>query len=364
MSGRIVITGAGGQLGSVWRRRPADRGHDVLALTSAQWDITDPDAAERIVQKGDVVINCAAYTNVDGPKATRRRAHAVNATGPEHIARACARAGAQLIHVSTDYVFSGDFGTEAPRPYEPSDQTAPLGVYGRTKLAGEVAVLDALPQAVVVRTAWLYTGGTGKDFVAVMRRLAAGDGPVDVVDDQSGSPTYVADLAAALLQVAGGGVSGPRPARRQRGRRSPGSSRLGRCSRNAAPTRSGCDRSAPARIPAARGRGRSTRRWQADESAERGLTPLRPWRSRGSSRRGCGYPRRVTDVLPVVAVTFSPGPHLERFLASLPLATERPVSVRAGRQRLHRRNPAGGGRALPQRPVCSRPGPTSATGPR
>ena len=106
-------------------------------------------------------------------------------------------------------MFSGDFGAAGPRPYEPSDETAPLGVYGRTKLAGEVAVLDALPQAVVVRTAWVYTGGTGKDFVAVMRRLAAGDGPVDVVDDQSGSPTYVADLAAALLQVAGGGVSGP-----------------------------------------------------------------------------------------------------------------------------------------------------------
>ena len=209
MSGRIVITGAGGQLGSVLAAQAARRDHDVLALTSAQWDITDPDAAERIVQKGDVVINCAAYTNVDAAESDEATAHAVNATGPEHIARACARAGAQLIHVSTDYVFSGDFGADGPRPYEPSDETAPLGVYGRTKLAGEVAVLEALPQAVVVRTAWVYTGGTGKDFVAVMRRLAAGDGPVDVVDDQSGSPTYVADLAAALLQVAGGGVSGP-----------------------------------------------------------------------------------------------------------------------------------------------------------
>ena len=196
-------------MGSVLAAQAAGRDHDVVALTSAQWDITDPKAAERIVQRGDVVINCAAYTNVDAAESDEATAHAVNATGPEHIARACARAGAQLIHVSTDYVFSGDFGTEEPRPYEPSDQTAPLGVYGRTKLAGEVAVLDALPHAVVVRTAWLYTGGTGKDFVAAMRRLAAGDGPVDVVDDQTGSPTYVADLAAALLQVAGGGISGP-----------------------------------------------------------------------------------------------------------------------------------------------------------
>ena len=217
MSGRIVITGAGGQLGSCLAAQAARQGRDVLALTSSQWDITDPGAAERIVQSGDVVVNCAAYTNVDAAESDESTAYAVNAAGPEHIARACARAGAQLIHVSTDYVFSGDFGAAGPRPYEPSDETGPLGVYGRSKLAGELAVLAALPEAIVVRTAWVYTGGTGKDFVAVMRRLAAGDGPVDVVDDQTGSPTYVADLAAALLQVADGRVPGPDPARRQRG---------------------------------------------------------------------------------------------------------------------------------------------------
>jgi dTDP-4-dehydrorhamnose reductase len=96
MSGRIVITGAGGQLGSVLAAQAAGRDHDVLALTSAQWDITDPDAAERIVQKGDIVINCAAYTNVDAAESDESTAHAVNATGPGHIARACAGAGAQL----------------------------------------------------------------------------------------------------------------------------------------------------------------------------------------------------------------------------------------------------------------------------
>ncbi len=249
----------------------------MLALTSAQWDITDPKAAERIVQRGDVVINCAAYTDVDAAESDETTAHAVNATGPQHIARACARAGAQLIHVSTDYVFSGDFGAEGPRPYEPSDQTAPLGVYGRTKLAGEVAVLDALPQAVVVRTAWVYTGGTGKDFVAVMRRLAAGDGPVDVVDDQSGSPTYVADLAGALLQVAGGGVSGPILHAANEG----AISRFEQA--RAVFEESGAD---PQRVrpvstaqfprPAARP-GYSA--LGSRESAELGLTPLRPWRS-------------------------------------------------------------------------------------
>ena len=209
MSGRIVITGAGGQLGSCLAAQAADQGRDLLALNSSQWDITVPAAAERIVKSGDVVVNCAAYTDVDGAESARAAAYAVNAAGPEYIARACARAGAQLIHVSTDFVFSGDFGGVTPHPYEPSDDTAPQGVYARSKLAGEGAVLAALPRAVVVRTSWVYTGGSGKDFVAVMRRLAGGDDHVDVVDDQIGSPTYVGDLAAALLQVVDDRVGGP-----------------------------------------------------------------------------------------------------------------------------------------------------------
>ena len=238
MSGRIVITGAGGQLGGCLAAQAADQGRDVLALTSAQWDITDPAAAEAIVTSGDVVINCAAYTNVDGAESDEARAYAVNAAGPEHIARACARAGARLIHVSTDFVFAGDFGGAEPRPYEPSDETSPRGVYARSKRAGEVAVLAALPEAVVVRTAWVYTGGTGNDFVAIMRKLAAGDGPIKVVDDQVGSPTYVADLAGALLQVADDRVPGPILHAANEG----AVSRFGwpaRFSRSAAPTPSG-----------------------------------------------------------------------------------------------------------------------------
>jgi len=206
---RILIAGAGGQAGSCLAAEATRRGRDVLALTSSQWDITDPQAAGQIVQTGDVVINCAAYTNVDGAEGDEERAYAVNAAGPEHIARACARVGAQLIHISTDYVFSGDFGGSAPRPYEPDDATAPLSVYGQAKLSGEQAVLAALPEAVVVRTAWVYTGGKGKDFVATMRKLAAGDRIVEVVDDQIGSPTYVGDLVAALLEVADGQVKRP-----------------------------------------------------------------------------------------------------------------------------------------------------------
>ncbi|HEY9305806.1 MAG TPA: dTDP-4-dehydrorhamnose reductase [Mycobacterium sp.] len=197
-----MITGAGGQLGGFLAAEAARQGHEVRAFTSAQWDITDPTAADGIVTAGDVVVNCAAYTNVDGAESDEERAYAVNAAGPGYIARACERVGARMIHVSTDYVFDG----QASRPYEVDDETAPLSVYGRTKLAGEQAVL---PEATVVRTAWLYTGGEGKDFVAVMRRLAAGDGPVKVVDDQIGSPTYVGDLVGALLQVVDAGVHAP-----------------------------------------------------------------------------------------------------------------------------------------------------------
>src|ERR1700761_984741 len=197
---RIVIAGAGGQAGSWLAAEAIRQGRDVLALTSSQWDITDPQRAGQIVQAGDVVVNCAAYTAVDAAESDQARAHAVNAAGPEYLAQACARAGARMVHISTDYVFSGDFGDAAPRPYEPGDETRPLSVYGQTKLSGEQAVLAALPQAVVVRTAWVYTGGAGKDFVATMRKLAAGDRVIDVVDDQTGSPA----------DVRGPGRGGPR----------------------------------------------------------------------------------------------------------------------------------------------------------
>ena len=195
-----MITGAGGQVGRFLTAEARRRSLDVLALTSAEWDITDADAAGRIVAPGDVVINCAAFTAVDAAESEPDRAHAVNAVGPGLIARACAAAGARMIHISTDYVFNGSFDG-APRPYEVDDATGPLSVYGRTKLAGEQAVHEALPGAHVVRTSWVYTGA-GSDFVGVMRRLAAGDGPVTVVADQIGSPTYVVDLGAALLELA------------------------------------------------------------------------------------------------------------------------------------------------------------------
>lgn len=201
MSERLVITGAGGLVGRTLAAEAGRRGHEVLALTSAQCDIRDPTAPERHVNAGDVVVNCAAYTKVDQAEADEEGARAVNTAGAQNVAHACARAGAEFIHVSTDYVFSGDFGGHQPQPYEIDDETGPLSVYGRTKLEGEFEVLSAMPNAHIVRTAWIYSGGGGGDFVSTMRRLAAGDGRLDVVADQVGSPTYVGDLVQALLQV-------------------------------------------------------------------------------------------------------------------------------------------------------------------
>jgi dTDP-4-dehydrorhamnose reductase len=197
---RIVITGAGGQVGRVLAEQADRRGLDVSALSSSQWDITDSAAAEEFVSAGDVVVNCAAYTAVDSAETEQERAHAVNAAGPAHVARACAKAGARMIHISTDYVFSGAFDGP-PHPYDTDDATGPLSVYGKTKLAGERAVHAALPTATVVRTSWVYTG-VGSDFAAVMRKRAGGDEPVNVVVDQVGSPTYSVDLVAAILEVA------------------------------------------------------------------------------------------------------------------------------------------------------------------
>jgi dTDP-4-dehydrorhamnose reductase len=179
----------------------------VLPLNESEWDITDASAGEGIVEPGDVVVNCAAYTAVDDAESDPGGAHAVNAVGAGNVARTCARAGARLIHLSTDYVFSGRFEGR-PHPYDLADRPEPISVYGASKLAGERAVHAELPEAHVVRTAWLYTG-EGGDFVAAIARRADGDDPVDVVTDQIGSPTYVGDLVGALLEIAAGGIGAP-----------------------------------------------------------------------------------------------------------------------------------------------------------
>ncbi|MFV0495437.1 dTDP-4-dehydrorhamnose reductase [Mycobacterium sp.] len=280
--GRLVVSGAGGQLGTLVAALATRGTGDVVAMTSSQWDITDPAAASAVIRRGDVVVNCAAYTDVDGAESAQADAYAVNAEGPGHLARACADAGAHLIHVSTDYVFDGDFSGDRPRPYEPGDPTAPQSVYARSKLAGEEAARTAFPDVVVVRTAWVYTGGIGRnDFVGVMQRLAAGDGPIKVVDDQTGSPTYAGDLAAALLELA---ARLPDPGLCGRILHAANEGAVSRfLQARAVFEESGAD---PMRVtpctsdefprPAARPAysALSGRAWAAE-----GLTPLRPWRS-------------------------------------------------------------------------------------
>lgn len=192
-SARLVVTGAGGQVG----RQLTLLAPHALGYTRAQLDITDAAAVRGVLAPGDVVVNCAAYTAVDRAESEPDAAFAINATGPAVLAAACAEVGARLVHLSTDYVFAGTHSV----PYETDDDTGPTTVYGRSKLAGEQAVLDLAPAAHVVRTAWVYTGDTG-DFVATMRRSESERRTVDVVDDQIGSPTYAADLAAALLELA------------------------------------------------------------------------------------------------------------------------------------------------------------------
>jgi dTDP-4-dehydrorhamnose reductase len=193
---RYLVTGAGGMLGQELLAEL--EGRTVTALKRADLDITSPAATLAAVEGHDVVFNAAASTDVDGAETAYESALAVNGTGVANLARACAAGGARLVHVSTDYVFAGN-GTA---PYAEDAPTAPLNAYGRSKLAGEQAVLAALPDSgYVVRTAWLY-GAQGRNFVKTMLRLAATRDFVDVVDDQTGQPTWSRDLAGQLVALA------------------------------------------------------------------------------------------------------------------------------------------------------------------
>jgi dTDP-4-dehydrorhamnose reductase len=174
--------------------------HEVTAV-DLDVDVTDPVAVRDCVRaaRPEAILHLAAWTDVDGAEEHEPEAAAVNATGAAHVADAAAEAGAALVYPSTDYVFDGRAG----RPYTEDDPPAPLGAYGRTKLAGEREVLARHPAgARVARTAWLY-GAAGRNFVDTMRRLGAQRGQVAVVDDQEGSPTWTRDLAPALEALIG-----------------------------------------------------------------------------------------------------------------------------------------------------------------
>ena len=201
---RVLVTGAGGQLGQELGELLPSRGHETVALSGAELDVADPEAVEEVLEahSPDLVANAAAYTNVDGCETEGDLAYAVNALGPRNLAQACERLGCELLHVSTNYVFDGEEG----RPYEPFDAPRPISAYGRTKLAGEEYVRDLAHRWYVVRTAGVY--GRGHNFVRTMLRVAAEREVLKVKDDEFVSPTYARDLAEGIVEVAEAGRYG------------------------------------------------------------------------------------------------------------------------------------------------------------
>jgi dTDP-4-dehydrorhamnose reductase len=193
---RILLTGAGGQLGRDLQE--ALTGHDLRAVDHAGLDIADREAVLRTVQQvhPEWIINAAAFNDVDGAETMSEAAFAVNGAGPGHLAEAAAIVGASIVHISTDYVFDGTKGT----PYTEDDAPNPFSVYARSKYEGEGRVLESGASACVLRTAWLY-GLHGTNFVKAILAAAARGGPLKVVADQVGSPTATADLAQAIAQL-------------------------------------------------------------------------------------------------------------------------------------------------------------------
>lgn len=211
MALKILVTGSYGQLGNELRRcfesGVAEIGPIPAEYADAQvdyvdvdvLDITDADAVMSRITEGafDLVVNCAAFTNVDGCEATEDIAYKVNAEGPKNLAAACEAVGAKFVQVSTDYVLPGN----NPEPRVETDEVGPISAYGRTKLAGEQLVQEACSKAFIVRTAWLY-GYVGKNFVKTMRMLGSSREQVTVVNDQLGNPTSANDLAYEILKIA------------------------------------------------------------------------------------------------------------------------------------------------------------------
>jgi len=192
----LLILGAHGQVGRAVTELAQHRGLPHRALRRADCDITDQAALQAHIQPGCFVINCAAYTAVDRAETDIGEAYRVNAVAPEHIATTCAKVGAPLIHLSTDYVFDG----AGSRPAKEDDVPRPLSVYGRSKLAGEIAVRMGTRAHVILRTSWVFSPH-GTNFVRTIRRIAGERAALRVVDDQIGGPTAASDIAAAALTI-------------------------------------------------------------------------------------------------------------------------------------------------------------------
>ena len=198
MSKKILVTGANGQLGSELRVLSVNSNHEFLFTDVAELDITNREAVDNYVSEhgAEIIVNCAAYTNVDKAEDDTEMADNINHLAVKNLAEVSAKYKLILIHISTDYVFDGSKNT----PYLETDPTAPLGVYGRTKLAGEKAVTDSGCDYLIIRTSWLYSS-FGNNFVKTIRRLTAEKDSLKVVFDQVGTPTYAGDLAQAILKI-------------------------------------------------------------------------------------------------------------------------------------------------------------------
>lgn len=197
---KILVAGAGGQLGSELCARLPRTGHAVVLFTREDADFTQAGRVREAItaRRADWVINCAAYTAVDKAESDSATAFAVNRDAARAVAEAVAGYGGRLLHISTDFVFDG---TQS-HPYRENDTPNPIGVYAQSKWAGEQAVREILPDALIVRTAWVH-GAHGHNFVKTMLRLAAERDELRVVDDQVGSPSWTGDIAAALIDLIG-----------------------------------------------------------------------------------------------------------------------------------------------------------------
>ena len=204
----ILVAGGAGQVARALADMALPEGLTVVARGRPDLDLLDAASIAGAMEtfRPDFVVNAAAYTGVDQAESDEAAAFALNAEAPGRPAGAAARAGIPIIHLSTDYVFDGS----KDAPYTEADPVAPLGVYGRSKLAGEETVAAANPDHIILRTAWVYSP-VGKNFVKTMLRVGAGRDELGVVDDQRGNPTSAADIATGIVKVAGQVLSGAAP---------------------------------------------------------------------------------------------------------------------------------------------------------
>ena len=195
---KVLVTGVSGQLGYDVCKELTKRNIEHLGTSSKDLDITDKTAVEALMREyhPDAVIHCAAYTKVDLAEDEPEKCWAVNVDGTKNVAAACRELGAKMVYISTDYVFPGT----GEKPYEPTDPVGPVNTYGRSKLAGELAVQSLMEQFFIVRISWVF-GKNGNNFVKTMLRLAETRTELNVVSDQIGSPTYTANLAPLLCDL-------------------------------------------------------------------------------------------------------------------------------------------------------------------